>query len=77
MGSAGLHIHIMQGLGWVMIFIYMHLFFAPFKRFKEAVVTEQWPEAGKQLNQIRTMVGINLGLGLLVVTIAAGGRYVF
>ncbi len=75
MSSAGIHIHIMQGLGWIMIFIYMHLFFAPFKRLKEAVITEQWPEAGKQLNQIRSMVGINLVLGILVILIAGGGRY--
>ena len=75
MGSVGLHIHIMQGLGWVMILIYLHLFFAPFRRLKEAVITEQWPEAAKQLNQIRRMVGINLSLGLIVIIVAAGGRY--
>ena len=75
MSYIGLHIHIMQGLGWVMILIYMHLFFAPFKRLKEAVITEQWPEAGKQLNQIRSMVGINLVLGILVTLVAGGGRF--
>jgi uncharacterized membrane protein len=74
LGSVGLHIHIMQGLGWVMIFIYLHLFFAPFRRLKEAVITEQWPEAAKQLNQIRQLVGINLSLGLIVIAVAAGGR---
>jgi len=74
LGAVGLHIHIMQGLGWVMILIYLHLFFAPFRRLKEAVVTEQWPEAGKQLNQIRRMVGVNLSLGLIVTAVAAGGR---
>jgi uncharacterized membrane protein len=75
MDSAGLYIHIMQGLGWLMILIYMHLFFAPFRRLKEAVITEQWPEAGKRLNQIRGIVGINLVLGLLVIAIAGGGRF--
>ena len=74
MSSVGLHIHIMQGLGWVMILIYMHLYFAPFKRLQEAVITEQWPEAGKQLNRIRRMVGVNLILGLIVIAIATGGR---
>jgi len=75
MQGIGLSIHLMQGLGWIMILIYTHLFFAPYKRLREAVVTEQWPEAGRQLNQIRRMVGINLVLGLLVIVIAAGGRY--
>ena len=71
----GLHVHIMQGLGWLMVLLYMHLYFAPFRRLKEAVITEQWPEAAKQLNQIRTIVGINLSLGLIVIAVAAGGRY--
>ena len=75
MSGIGLHIHIMQALGWLMILMYMHLYFAPFRRLKEAVITEQWPEAGKRLNQIRLIVGINLVLGLVVIAIAAGGRY--
>lgn len=75
MGGAGLHIHIMQGLGWLMILLYLHLYFAPFRRLKDAVITDNWPEAGKQLNQIRRFVGINLSLGLIVIAVAAGGRY--
>lgn len=74
MGSVGVSVHIMQGLGWLMILIYMHLFFAPFRRLKDAVVTEQWPEAGKQLNQIRHIVGVNLVLGLVVIGVATAGR---
>lgn len=75
MNSVGTHIHVMQGLGWVMILMFMHLYFAPYKRIREAVITENWPEAGKQLNQIRRIVGINLVLGLIVIAAAAGGRY--
>jgi len=76
-GLAGVawHVHAMQGLGWLMILLYLHLYFAPFRRLKDAVVTENWPEAGKQLNQIRTIVGINLSLGLIVIAIAVAGRY--
>ena len=73
--TAGLHIHIMQGLGWLMILLYMHLYFAPFRRLKEAVIIENWSEAGKTLNQIRYIVGINLILGLIVIAVAGGGRY--
>ena len=75
MASVGLYVHIMQGLGWVMVLLYMHVYFGPFRRLKEAVITEQWPEAGKHLNQIRQIVGINLLIGLVVITVAAGGRY--
>ena len=75
MASLGLHVHLMQGLGWLMFLLFLHLYFAPFRRLKEAVVTEQWPEAGQQLNQIRRIVGINLGLGLVLIAVASGGRY--
>ncbi|MFZ0469129.1 MAG: CopD family protein [Thiogranum sp.] len=74
MSGVGLSVHIMQALGWLMILIYMHLFFAPFRRLKEAVVTAQWPEAGKQLGRIRHIVGVNLALGLIVIAVASGGR---
>jgi len=75
MSDVGLHIHIMQALGWLMILLFLHLYFVPFRRLKDAVITEQWPEAGKQLNQIRLIVGVNLSLGLIVIAIATGGRY--
>ncbi len=75
MQSVGLHVHLMQGLGWLMILLYMHLYFGPFRRFKEAIITENWQEAGRRLNQIRQVVGLNLGLGLVVIAVAAGGRY--
>lgn len=74
-GAARLHIHIMQALGIVMVLIYLHLFFAPFKRLKNYVITQEWALAGAQLNQIRVMVGVNLVIGLVVVAVGTGGRY--
>lgn len=74
MGAAPLYVHIMNGLGIVMILIYMHVYFAPFKRLKEAVIKTDWSEGGRNLNIIRKMVGINLAIGLIVVAIAAAGR---
>ena len=67
--------HIMHGLGWVMVLIYLHLWFAPYARFKRAVVAGDIPEAGKQLNTIRLMVTANLYLGLINVLIGATGRF--
>lgn len=75
MGGVGLHVHIMQGLGWVMMLLYMHMFFAPFKRMKRAVAIGDWQAGGAQLAQIRRVIGINLILGLIVVALASGGRY--
>lgn len=75
MSYVGLHVHLMQALGWVMILLYMHVFFAPFKRLRRAVAIGDWPAGGQQLAQIRRAIGINLLLGLLVIAIASGGRY--
>jgi len=70
-----LYVHIMNGLGIVMILIYMHVFFAPFKRLKLAVAAQDWPDGGKRLNQIRGLIRINLTLGLITVVVASAGRY--
>lgn len=70
-----LHLHLMTGLGTVMILIYMHVFFAPYKRLKRAVAAADWPAGAKNLAQIRVLVGTNLIIGIVTVIIAAGGRY--
>jgi uncharacterized membrane protein len=58
-----------------MMLIYGHLYFAPYRRFRRAVAAADWPTAGRQLGQIRWIVLVNLGLGIVVVVIGAGGRY--
>jgi uncharacterized membrane protein len=73
--GAGIHIHIMHGGGIVMVLIYLHVFFAPYRRLRQAVIIQDYPQAGAQLNQIRKMVGINILIGLLVITVASAGRY--
>ena len=72
---APLYIHIMNGVGIVMILIFLLVFRAPFRQLKLAVAAQNWPEGGKRLAQIRMLIGLNLILGLLVVVIASGGRY--
>jgi uncharacterized membrane protein len=39
------------------------------------VARRDWVEGGRQLGQIRTIVTINLVLGLIVVAIGGSGRY--
>lgn len=73
--SAGMHIHIMHAGGWLMIAIYLHVFFAPYRRLRQSVITQDYPYAAKQLNQIRQLVGINTLLGLCVIVVASAGRY--
>jgi len=72
--ASNIHVHIMHALGLLMVLLFLHLFFAPYRRLRQAVAVADWPEAGRQLAKIRLTVGINLSLGLIVVVIAAGGR---
>lgn len=74
-GGAGVHVHVMHLTGWIMFLIFLHLYFAPWRRFKTAVRGGDFGLAGTQLNQIRLIVGINLLLGLLTSAIGASGRY--
>lgn len=70
-----LYLHVMQGIGLVMIAIYLHLFFAPYRRFRAALEANDIPAAGAQLNQIRILVTLNMYIGLLNVIVGAGGRF--
>src|SRR5271163_2711170 len=73
--AIGLYIHLMQGLGILMILLFLHLYFAPWRRFRMAVARQDWAEGGRQLGRIRTIVTINLVLGLVVAAIGGSGRY--
>ena len=73
--EVGMHVHLMIWAGYVMMLLFFHVFFAPFKRLKRAVAAADWPAGAKSLAQIRVLIGINLSIGLVVVAIASGGRY--
>jgi uncharacterized membrane protein len=75
MGSVGVYVHAMLGLGILMMLIFFHVFFAPYARLKRAVASEDWPAGGKALSQIRMLVGINTLIGVVTIAIASGGRY--
>lgn len=68
-------IHIMNAIGLLMMAIYGHLYFVPYKRMRRAIAVQDWPEAGRNLNQIRIIVAVNLILGLITVVVAVAGRY--
>ena len=75
MANVGLHVHIMLGLGILMMLLFMHIYFGPFRRLKQAVEENNLETGGAKLNQIRLLIKINLILGLLVVIVATFGRY--
>ena len=71
----GLHVHIMQGIGIVMMLLFFHLYFAPWRRFRAALTRQDQAAAAGQLAQIRLIVTINLLLGLVTVAVGSSGRY--
>jgi len=69
LGSVGMYVHAMMGIGIVMMLIFFFVYFVPYQRLKAAVAVQDWPTGGKNLTMIRHLVGVNMMLG--VVTIAA------
>src|SRR5215472_3186386 len=57
--GAGMYIHLMQMIGWLMIALFVWLFHGPWLAFKRAVDVEDWPSAGAFLNRIRQIIAVN------------------
>lgn len=74
-GNVGLYVHLMAGIGILMMLLFVHIFFAPYRRMKQALAANDLPEAGRRLAQIRMIIGTNLTLGLIVTVVATAGKY--
>lgn len=75
-GGAGTYIHMMHGLGLLMVVVFGHIVSSPYRRMAALIEQENWSAGGAELAKVRRLVGINLILGLLTVVIATTGRYV-
>jgi uncharacterized membrane protein len=73
--AAPQYVNVMLGLGIVMMLAFGHLFFGPWRRMRRALDGKDFPGAAAALNQIRVIVVFNLYLGLIVIAVAATGRY--
>lgn len=60
---------LMAALGVVMMLIFGHIRFALFKRLSRAVATQDWPAGGAALANIRTWVGVNLAMGVVIIVV--------
>ena len=60
---------VMATLGLVMMAIFGHIRFALYKRLKRAVAASDWPAGAAALASIRTWVGINLFIGVVIVVV--------
>ena len=72
--SAPHYVFTMLALGLLMMAIFAHVFFAPSRRLRRAVAGQDWKAGGAALAQIRQLVGINLSLGLLTISVVFLGR---
>jgi uncharacterized membrane protein len=73
--ALGHYINVMMAVGIIMMMMFAHVFFAPWKRFRRAVAVANWTEAERNIKQIRTLVLVNLVLGVITVVVGSSGRY--
>lgn len=67
MGNVGRHVHIMLLMGMVMILIFIYVYFAGYRSLRKYVADQRWKEAGESLAKIRSLIAVNLSLGILLV----------
>jgi len=68
-------VNLMMAFGILMMLLFAHVFFAPYRRLRHSVEVNDEDVARKAMNQIRITMLINLILGLLVILVAMMGAY--
>ncbi|KTB81996.1 hypothetical protein AO072_16340 [Pseudomonas syringae ICMP 13102] len=69
--TAPRYVQIMMGLYVVMVALFLRIQSLQLPELRRAVEAEQWAEGAAALGNIRSLVGINLMIGLAVVMLAA------
>ncbi len=64
----------MAALAVVMAAVFAVIRWGPFAALRRAVAAARWPDGAARLAAIRTLVAVNLGLGVLVFVVATLGR---
>jgi len=72
--NAQLHVYAMMLIGLIMVLIFAHVYFAPFRRLQRSIAAQDWKTAGAALNRIRILVAANLILGLINIAAATLGQ---
>lgn len=70
-----LYLTLMHGIGWIMVLLFVHLWFSPYRRFRAALAAGNNTDAAGCLKQIRILVTTNFYIGLINAAIGASGRY--
>jgi uncharacterized membrane protein len=76
-GKPPLPITLMFTIGIVMMLIFAHIFFAPYRRLLRAVAAQDWPAGGAAMATIRKLVAVNLVLGLITITVGSLGPLMY
>ena len=74
LAAMGTSVHAMTGVGLVMVAIFVLIVMAPYRRLVAATREGAWPAAGEAMARIRQLIGLNLVLGLVTLTIALLGH---
>ncbi|SCC92064.1 conserved membrane hypothetical protein [Thiomonas sp. X19] len=61
--------HAMFGIGLVMMALFGHIYFAPFKRARRAAAEQDWSRVAQSLQQIHKLVVINFTLGWIAIAL--------
>jgi uncharacterized membrane protein len=69
MAGVAMQVHVMVAIGYLMAAIFAYIYFVPYARLRRAVATEDWPAGKAALDRIRVLVGTNLALGLVNVSL--------
>ena len=68
-------VHLMSAGGLLMVALFAWVYFVPFARMGRAIADQDWPAAARQQGRIRTVVAVNLALGLATSVVGVAGRY--
>jgi uncharacterized membrane protein len=75
MAGVGMHVHVMQATGLLMMAVFVFLYFGPFQAFRRAMAASDLPAAAQAQARIRGLVAFNLPLGLFTAAIGATGNF--
>lgn len=67
MANAPVGWHVMLGIGLVMMAVFVHIFFAPFRRAQRAAAAQDWAAVGRELDRIHPLVVLNFTLGWIAI----------
>ncbi len=69
--TAPKYVQVMMGLYLAMLALFIRVQALQLPALKRAVAAQDWPAGGEVLGKIRRLVGLNLLIGIVVVTVAA------